>query len=123
VGDALVAVEHRHREQDRAELPSAEEDCRGLRSGREDDRDAVALADAALAQQVGRLVGEVLQLAPVKLAGGAVKALPDHRRLVARVLVADVGGDVVALGHVPRVLGACLLVGLVDVPTLLFLDM
>ena len=36
--------------------------------------------------------------------------LPDHRELVARVLVADVRGDVVALGHVPAVLSAGLLV-------------
>ena len=70
------------------------------------------LLDPVLAKQVRRLVREVLQLAPVELAGGAVVALPDHRRLVARVLVADVGGDVVALGHAPLVLGARLLVGL-----------
>ncbi len=112
VADPVVAVEHRHREQDPAELPGAEEDRRGLGRGGEDHRDPVALADPVLAQHVGRLVGEVLELAPVELAGGAVVALPDHRRLVARVLVADVGGDVVALGHAPLVLGARLLVGL-----------
>ena len=69
------------------------------------------LLDPVRAQQVGGAVGEVLQLAPVELAGRAVEALPDHRRLLARVLVADVGGDVVALGHPPLVLGAGLLVG------------
>ena len=63
-------------------------------------------------EQVGGLVREVLELAPLELAAGAVEALPDHRRLLARVLVADVGGDVVALGHAPLVLGAGLLVGL-----------
>ena len=40
----------------------------------------------------------------------AVEALPDHRRLVARVLVADVGGDVVALGDVPPCSAQSLLV-------------
>ena len=45
--------------------------------------------------------------------------LVHHRELVGRVLVADVGGDVVALGHVPAVLVAGLLVALhgEDVPT------
>ena len=46
----------------------------------------------------------------VDVAASAVEALPDHGLLVARVLVADVGGDVVALGHVPLVLGAELVV-------------
>ena len=112
VADAVVAVEDRHREQDRAELPGAEEDRRRLGRRREDDGDAVAALDAVLAEQVGGLVREVLELAPLELAGGAVEALPDHRPLLARVLVADVGGDVVALGHAPLVLGAGLLVGL-----------
>ena len=40
--DALVAVEHRHRQQDRAQLPGAEEHRRGLRRGGRDDRDPVA---------------------------------------------------------------------------------
>ena len=110
VPDPVVAVEHRHREQDRAELPDAEEDRRGLGRRRQDDRDAVAARDAPRREHVGRLVREILQLAPVELADGAVEALPDHRPLVARVLVADVGGDVVALGHLPAVRGAQLVV-------------
>ena len=64
-----------------------------------------------LDEPVGRLVGEVLQLAPGQVAARTVEALPHHGRLVARVLVADVGGDVVALGHVPLVVGAELFVG------------
>ena len=61
-------------------------------------------------EQLRGLVGEVLELAPVELARRPVVALPDHRRLVARVLVADVRGDVVALGDAPLVLGAQLVV-------------
>ncbi len=110
--DPFIAVEHGHRQQDRAELPGAEEHRRGLGRGREDHRDPVAPADPVRAQQVRRLVGEVLELAPVELAGRSVVALPHHRRLVARVLVAAVGGDVVALRHVPLVLRARLLVRL-----------
>ena len=111
MADPLVAVEHRHREQDRPQLPGGEEDRGRLRGGREDDRDPVAALDPAVAQQVRGPVGEVLELAPAQLARGAVVALPDHRRLLARVLVADVVGDVVALGHGPGVLRAGLLVG------------
>jgi hypothetical protein len=110
VADAVIAIEHRHRQQDRPDLPGGEEDGGRLGRGREDDGDAVAALHAVLHQPVRGLVGKVLQLAPAQLAGRAVVALPDHRRLVARVLVAHVGGDVVALGHAPFVLGARLLV-------------
>ena len=79
--DAVVAVEHRHREQDRAELPDAEEDRGRLGRRRQDDGDAVARRHAARGERVGGLVREVLQLAPVELARRAVEALPDHREL------------------------------------------
>ena len=104
MADAVVAVEHRHRQQDRAELPGAEEDRRGLRRRRQHDRDPLPRIDPMLAEDVRRLVGEILQLAPGQLPPRAVEALPDHRRLVARMLVADVLGDVVALGHLPLML-------------------
>ena len=62
-------------------------------------------------QHVGEPVGDVLQLAPVDLADVACEVLVDHRELLARMAVADVGGDVVALGDLPAVLCAGLLVG------------
>ena len=101
--DPVVAVQHRHREQDRAELPDAEEDRGRLGRGRQDDGDAVAPLDAARGERVRRPVREVLQLAPDELSRRAVEALPDHRRLVARMLVAHVGGDVVPRRHLPAV--------------------
>ena len=54
-------------------------------------------------ERVRRPVREVLQLAPDELPRRAVEALPDHRRLVARMLVAHVGGDVVPRRHLPAV--------------------
>ena len=96
VADALVAVEHRHREQDRAQLPGAEEHGRRLGRRRQQHRDPVAPLDAVVAQHVGELGREVLQLAPADAALVAAPVLPHHRELVARVLVAHVGGDVVA---------------------------
>src|SRR5207245_842729 len=48
-----------------------------------------------------RLIREILELSPDQLAIRAVEALPDHRRLVARMLIADVRDDVVAVGHLP----------------------
>jgi hypothetical protein len=110
MANRIVAVEHRHRKQDRAELPDAEEDRRGLGRRRQHDGHAVAALDPKLTEQVGRLVREVLELSPGQLAVGAVEALPHHRELVARVLVTHVGGDVVARRHVPAMLCANLLV-------------
>src|SRR3954464_7482074 len=107
---ALVAVEHGHGEQDCAELPDAEEDRGRLRRRRQHHRNAVAPGHAARGERLRGLVREVLQLAPVELARRAVEALPDHRRLVARMLVADVRGDAVALRHVPAMVRAELLV-------------
>jgi hypothetical protein len=106
----VVAVQDRHREQDSAQLPDAEEDRRGLGRRRQHDRDAVAALDAEVAEDVRRLVRQVLELAPRELAIGAVEALPHHRQLVARVLVADVGRDVVARRHLPSMRRADLLV-------------
>ena len=108
--DRLLAVEDRHREQDRAELPDAEEDRSGLGRRRQHDGDAVTAPDAAIGERMRRLVREILELAPGQLPRRAVEALPDHRPLVARMLVADVGGDVVARRHLPPVRGADLLV-------------
>ena len=108
--DRVLAVEDRHREQDRAELPDAEEDRGSLGRRRQHHGDAVTALDAVIGERVRRLVREILELAPGQLPRRAVEALPDHRRLVARMLVADVGGDVVALRHLPTVRGAYLLV-------------
>src|SRR4051794_4281039 len=110
VRDALVAVEDRHREQNPADLPRAEEDGGGLRRRRQHDGDPVAALDAARAQDVGEAVGELLQLAPTDLALVAAVVLPDHRELVRRVLVAHVVRDVVPAGDVPAVVGDGLLV-------------
>ena len=112
VRDALVSVQHGHRQQDRAELPRAEEHGRRLRCGRQHDSDAVAPLDAHGTKQVGRPVGELLQLAPGALAHGAVVAFVDHRQRVRRSPVADVGSDVVALRDLPAVLAAQLLMTL-----------
>src|SRR5262249_32150922 len=87
-----------------------EEDGRGLGRRRKDDGDAVALLDPESTQGVGRLVREVLQLAPRELALRPVEALPDQRRLVARMLVANIVRDVVPLGHAPAVCGAELVI-------------
>ena len=108
--DPVVAVEHRHREQDRAELPDTEEDRRRLRRRRQHDRHPVATGHTPRGERVRRLVRQILQLTPIELADRAVKALPHHRRLVSRVLVADVGGNVVALRHDPAVGGTHLVV-------------
>ena len=110
VADPLVAVEHRHREQDRAALERGEERRRRLGRRREQHRDAVALLDAVRAQHVREAVRRGLQLAPPDLAHGAAEVLVDHRELVRRMLVAHVGGDVVVLGHLPAVLGEGFLV-------------
>ena len=111
VTDAVVAVQHRHREQDRAALPGAEERGRGLGRRGEQHRDTVALLYTVGAQHVREPVRELLQLAPLDAPDGPVEVLVDHRELVRRVLVADVLGDVVALGDVPLVVGDSLLVG------------
>ena len=81
--------------------------------GRQHHGHAVAALDAVLLQHGRGLVGHVLQLAPDKLAARAVEALPDHRRLLARMLVADVVGDVVSGRDVPAVRAAHLGVSLV----------
>ena len=111
MADAVVAVEHRHREQDRGRLVGAEERGGGLGRRRQQHRDAVAALDAVGRQDVGEAVGELLQLAPVNLADVALDVLVDHRELVRRVLVAHVVRDVVALGDPPLVGGDGLFVG------------
>jgi hypothetical protein len=110
MGDPLVAVEHRHRKQDRAHLPRAEEHGSGLGRRRQHDRDAIAALHAMPTQDVGEPVREVLQLAPAHLALVSAKVLPHHRELVGGVLVAHVTSDVVAGGNVPAVVGDGLLV-------------
>ena len=108
--DPIVAVQHGHREQDRAELPDSEEDRSRLGRRRQNDRDPVALRDTPCGERVRRLVRQVLQLAPLELSGRAVEALPNHRRLVTWVLVADVGRDVVPRRHLPAMACADLVV-------------
>ena len=78
--DPVVAVEHRHREQDRAELPDAEEDRRRLGRRRQDDGDAVATGHAPRGERVGRLVREILELAPVELARPSRRSSPTPSR-------------------------------------------
>ena len=111
VPDPLVAVEHGHRQQDRAGLPHAEERGRGLRRGRQQHRDPVPSLDAVGTQDVREPVGVVLELAPADLPDAAAEVFVDHRRLVARVTIAHVDRDVVARRHLPAVLLARLLVG------------
>ena len=108
--DRFLAVEDRHREQESTELPDTEEDRSGLGCRRQHHGDAVTAFDAAIGERVRGLVREILQLAPGQLPGRTVEALPDHCLLVARMLVADVGGDVVARRHLPPVRGADVLV-------------
>ena len=60
----VVAVQHRHREQDPAQLPDPEEDRRRLRRRRQHDRHPVAPLDPEPAEHVRRLVREVMELAP-----------------------------------------------------------
>src|SRR5205823_12961858 len=66
--------------------------------------------DALRTQHVGRLVREILQLPPRQLAIRAVEALPHHRELVARMLVAHIRSNVVVRRHLPPVSRADLLI-------------
>ena len=122
VGDALVAVEHRHREQDGPRAVDAEEHRRGLRKRRQQRGHAVAPFDPVGLEHVREPAGEVLKLAPIHAALVAAVVPPHHRQLVAIMLVADVVGDVVALGHVPGVLGDHLVVGAERVPAVCHLS-
>ena len=103
VPDRIVAIQHRHRKQDRAQLPDTEEDRSGLGARRQDDRHAVSTLDPVRCERVCSLVREILKLAPEQLPIRPVEALPHHRRLVTRMLVADVGSEVVARRHNPAV--------------------
>ena len=69
--DALIAVQHRHRQQDRAGAVDGQEGGGGIRGRRQDDRDPVAGFDAVGREQVGDLGAAVLQLAPRDLRDGA----------------------------------------------------
>ena len=108
--DAIVAVEDRHREENRSRLPGTEEGGRRLGRGRQQHRHAISASNAEPGQNIGEPVGCVLQLTPVELADVALEVLVDHGGLVARMAVADVGGDVVTLRHLPLVLSAGLFV-------------
>src|SRR5512133_179175 len=101
VPDRIVAIQHRHRKQDRAQLPGTEEDRSGLGGWRQDDRHAVSTLDPVRSERVCSLVREILKLTPDELPVRPVEALPHHRRLVTRMLVADVGSEVVARRHNP----------------------
>jgi hypothetical protein len=105
VADAVVSVEDGHRQQDRAAAVGAEEGGRGLGRGRQQHRDPVAALDAVRCQDVREPVGLVLQLTPADRADSSGEVLVDHRDSVGRMLEADVGGDVVALGDIPAVPG------------------
>ena len=71
---------------------------------------AVADLDPVLPEDAREPVACVLQLAPRHLPLVAAEVLPQHRELVGRVLVADVLGDVVAVGDDPLVRGDRLVV-------------
>ena len=116
VCDARVAVEHGHREQERAELPRPEEDRGRLGRRRQHDRHAVPALDAVRFEQASGLVREILNLAPGQLANGAVEPLVDHRELLSGVLVAAVRSDVVAPRDTPHVRCADLLIAAHDRP-------
>jgi len=111
VADALVAVQDGHRQEDRARLPHPKNAAA-----------VCGVAGSSIAtrspgstplgpQDVCEPVGIILELAPADLLDPPPEVLVDHRQLVARVAVAHVDRDVVALGHVPVVLRACLLIG------------
>ncbi len=108
--DALVPVEHRHREQDRAALVGAEEDRRRLGERRQERGHAVAALHPHRLQHVRKPVRELLELAEAHAPLVPLPVLPDHRQPVGVVLVAHVAGDVVALRHLPAVRGAHLVV-------------
>ena len=108
--DALVAVEHRQRQQDRARAVGADERPRPSRAARAAGSPPGPRARRRGREHVGEAVREVLQLAEAHPPLVALPVLPDHREPVAVVLVAHVARDVVALGHVPAVRRAHLLV-------------
>ena len=108
--DALVAVQHGHREQDRAALVGAQEDRGRLWQRRQQRGDAVAPLDADRLEHVREPVGELLELPERHAALIALPVLPDHREAAGLVLVAHVAGDVVALRNVPAVRRAHFLV-------------
>src|SRR5438552_3770024 len=85
--------------------------ARALGQRRQQRGDAVAALDPVRLERVREPAREVLELAELNPALVPAPVLPDHREALALVLVADVGGDVVALGHVPGVLRAHLVVG------------
>src|SRR6185436_20566558 len=103
--DAVVTVEHREREEYRARLERAEERGRRLGARRQQHRDAVADLDAMASEDASEAVAGVLQLAPRHRPLVAAEVLPQHRELLGRMLVADVLGDVVAVGDAPLVRG------------------
>ena len=109
--DPFVAVEDGEGEQDRADLPSAEEGRGRLRRGGRADGHPVTLFDAVRGEQVGGAVGERLLLGPAHLPLVAAEVLEDHRRAIAGLAIADVGRDVVALGHLPAMRLAGRLIG------------
>ena len=64
VADPLVAVQDRHRQQDRADLPGSEERRGRLGGRRQQHRDAVAALDAVRGKHVREPVRVVLELTP-----------------------------------------------------------
>ena len=84
VADPLVAVEHRHRQEECSELPRREEHGRRLGGGRKHDRHAVTARHAERGEHVCALVGEVLELSPAHLAHCAREVLVNHRELLPR---------------------------------------
>ena len=108
--DALVAVKHRHRQEDRSALVGADEHRRGLGQRGQQRGHAVLAFNTRRLEHVGEAVGQILQLAEADPPLVALPVLPHHRGALTLVLVAHVVGDVVALRHLPAMRGTHVLV-------------
>ena len=111
VHDRVVAVQHRHGEQDRLHLVGGQEAGRDLGRGRGHHRHPVPLADPQPPQGVGRPVGEPAHVAEAPALVAALVGHEAHGRAVGLVLVEHVGGQVVAGRDLPAEARGHLLVG------------
>ena len=99
--NSIVAVQHGHREQDRAELPDSEKGCGGLRRRWQDDRDPVALRDPARGGVCAAWFARSCSSPHPSSRVEPSKLSQIIAGLLRGVLVADVGGDVVPRRHLP----------------------
>jgi hypothetical protein len=77
--ERVGAEQHRQRHRDRAEAVERDVRDRGLEALRQDQRDAVAAADASLAQRRGEPVGVAIELAVGEVGAPAVLGLEADR--------------------------------------------